>query len=225
MSDPLEKVKCFFDHVRPLPECGWCNAAGEHARAEEYARDIKAKDATIARLERELEREKKAHAATAGSHVRLREENERLERELQQAKDAVVIERGEWELQCERAEKAEAFKSYVHQRLDEAGVPTHPDGPHSKAGCRVGDRLDYLIAGVDHGVAVWSKVTKQRDQLRRELSAAHDALGVAMEREKELRAALERATKFIEDDTCRHDAEKVEVLMQIDAALSTKEQP
>lgn len=39
----------------------------------------------------------------------------------------------------------QAFKHFVHQRLDEAGVPTHPDGPHSKEGCRVGDRLDIVL--------------------------------------------------------------------------------
>jgi hypothetical protein len=47
------------------------------------------------------------------------------------------------------AEKAidalQAFKDYVHQRLDAAGVPTHPEGTHSAAGCRVGDRLDIAL--------------------------------------------------------------------------------
>lgn len=42
----------------------------------------------------------------------------------------------------------ERFKAYVHQRLDEAGIPTHPDGEHSKAGCRIGDRLDLALAKV-----------------------------------------------------------------------------
>lgn len=48
-----------------------------------------------------------------------------------------------------RVESLEAFKAYVHQRLDAAGVPTHPDGPHSAEGCRVGDRLDLLIGERD----------------------------------------------------------------------------
>jgi hypothetical protein len=38
------------------------------------------------------------------------------------------------------------FKQYVHDRLDQAQIPTHPDGEHSKAGCRVGDRLDIALA-------------------------------------------------------------------------------
>lgn len=41
--------------------------------------------------------------------------------------------------------KLQAFKDFVHRRLDTAGIPTHPDGPHSKEGCRIGDRLDLVI--------------------------------------------------------------------------------
>lgn len=39
----------------------------------------------------------------------------------------------------------QAFKDYVHERLDAAGIPTHPDGRHSVAGCRIGDRLDIAL--------------------------------------------------------------------------------
>lgn len=38
------------------------------------------------------------------------------------------------------------FKSYVHKRLDDAGVPVDPDSPHKAEGCRVGGRLDYVLA-------------------------------------------------------------------------------
>jgi hypothetical protein len=38
------------------------------------------------------------------------------------------------------------FKIFVHKRLDEAGIPTHPEGEHSKHGCRIGDRLDIALA-------------------------------------------------------------------------------
>lgn len=41
----------------------------------------------------------------------------------------------------------QAFKDYVHQRLDEAGVPINTDGPHSGHGCRIGDRLDIVLSG------------------------------------------------------------------------------
>lgn len=47
-----------------------------------------------------------------------------------------------------RAKVAElgAFKAYVHQRLDEANIPTHPSGPHSTEGCRIGHPLDIALA-------------------------------------------------------------------------------
>jgi hypothetical protein len=42
--------------------------------------------------------------------------------------------------------KLQAFKDWVHDYLDAQGVPTNfPDGPHTKEGCRVGDRLDWLV--------------------------------------------------------------------------------
>lgn len=37
------------------------------------------------------------------------------------------------------------FKDYVHKRLDDAGIPTHPEGEHSKHGCRIGDRMDIAL--------------------------------------------------------------------------------
>lgn len=40
------------------------------------------------------------------------------------------------------------FKAYVHLRLDQAGIPTHPNGPHSADGCRVGDRIDIVFASL-----------------------------------------------------------------------------
>ena len=43
----------------------------------------------------------------------------------------------------------QAFKDYVHGRLDDAGVATHPDGPHSAAGCRIGDRLDIVLGQLE----------------------------------------------------------------------------
>lgn len=56
-------------------------------------------------------------------------------------KDADLMARA-----AERLEKQEKFKEYVHARLDAAGVEQRPDGEHSKAGCRIGDRLDIVLA-------------------------------------------------------------------------------
>lgn len=47
------------------------------------------------------------------------------------------------ELESER-DALQRFKDFVHKRLDDMGIPTHPDGEHSKAGCRIGDRLDII---------------------------------------------------------------------------------
>lgn len=78
-----------------------------------------------------------------------------------------------------RVAELERFKTYVHQRLDEAGIPTHPDGPHSKEGCRVGDRLDILI--------------QSEAQADREADSIAEANSDLRERVAELEAQLEGA--------------------------------
>lgn len=46
----------------------------------------------------------------------------------------------------EASGERDAFKDFVHRRLDAAGVPKEfPDGPHTKEGCRIGDRLDWVL--------------------------------------------------------------------------------
>ncbi len=45
-----------------------------------------------------------------------------------------------------QATKLQTFKDWVHAYLDAQGVPKEfPDGPHSREGCRVGDRMDWLV--------------------------------------------------------------------------------
>lgn len=44
-----------------------------------------------------------------------------------------------------KVEKLQAFKDYVHQRLDDAGIEKEPNRQHSKHGCRIGDRLDIAL--------------------------------------------------------------------------------
>lgn len=62
------------------------------------------------------------------------EETFRKEREEKAALKELVDER----------DALQRFKDFVHRRLDEMGIPSHPDGEHSKAGCRIGDRLDIV---------------------------------------------------------------------------------
>jgi hypothetical protein len=45
-----------------------------------------------------------------------------------------------------QAKKLQAFKDWVHGYLDAHGVPHHPPGPHGAEGCRIGDRMDWLMA-------------------------------------------------------------------------------
>jgi hypothetical protein len=43
------------------------------------------------------------------------------------------------------AEALRRFKDFVHDYLDLHSVPYHPSGPHGAEGCRIGDRLDWLL--------------------------------------------------------------------------------
>lgn len=67
----------------------------------------------------------------------------------------------------EEVAKLRAFKRYVHDRLDAAGIEENPPGKHADAGCRVGQRLSVAFrkfgefavfvsmltrAGIGHGL-------------------------------------------------------------------------
>ena len=59
--------------------------------------------------------------------------------------DAMHAERDA--LKSER-DALKAFKSWVHKYLDDHGVPHHPPGTHGAAGCRIGDRMDWVMARI-----------------------------------------------------------------------------
>ena len=59
-----------------------------------------------------------------------------------------------------------AFKAYCHERMDGAGIPTHPDGEHSAAGCRIGDRFDILIGQRDAQAARIAELEAEVVRLR-----------------------------------------------------------
>jgi hypothetical protein len=46
-------------------------------------------------------------------------------------------------------DKLQRFKDWVHKYLDDHGVPHHPPGTHGAEGCRIGDRMDWLMNLVD----------------------------------------------------------------------------
>ncbi len=63
--------------------------------------------------------------------------------------------------------KLQAFKDFVHRRLDEIGITKEPNGPHSAEGCRVGDRIDevaYLRQAALNVLAVIDNGEKDRVQ-------------------------------------------------------------
>ncbi len=54
--------------------------------------------------------------------------------------------RGEIDEQKRRADKLQAFKDWVHNRLDQAGVPADPDPESNKShGCRISGRFTWLF--------------------------------------------------------------------------------
>lgn len=48
--------------------------------------------------------------------------------------------------QSRKLEALSKFKAYVHKRLDDAGIPVDPESPHRAEGCRIGGRLDIVLA-------------------------------------------------------------------------------
>jgi hypothetical protein len=65
--------------------------------------------------------------------MQLREEVERLRHD-----------EFEWSNLQQNVAKLQAFKDYVHDRLDKMGVPVDPESPHKAAGCRIGGRIDFV---------------------------------------------------------------------------------
>lgn len=61
-------------------------------------------------------------------------------------------------------DKLQAFKDWVHAYLDSHDVPHHPPGTHGAAGCRIGDRMDWLMAERD---ALVSRVAQYHNALER----------------------------------------------------------
>lgn len=62
---------------------------------------------------------------------------------------------------AQERDKLQAFKDWVHAYLDAQGVPKEfPDGPHTREGCRVGDRMDWLVKQLEEErkkVASWQE--------------------------------------------------------------------
>jgi hypothetical protein len=73
----------------------------------------------------------------------------------------------------------EQFKTYVHKRLDDAGIPVDPDREqNAQTGCRIGGRLDYVLGRLERLERLERLVRIQLDMLGRacsDYSWAHKA--------------------------------------------------
>jgi hypothetical protein len=78
-----------------------------------------------------------------------------------------------------QAEELQEFKVYVHVRLDQMGIPMHPEVEHGNAAGRIGDRLDIVQAErtqhqqkLDLQWQAAKAVEAERDQLAARLEKA-----------------------------------------------------
>jgi hypothetical protein len=82
------------------------------------------------------------------------------------------------EQQAEQIAKLQRFKDWVHAYLDAQGVPHHPPGTHGAEGCRIGDRMDWLMDRLRKAEA---QQAEQADGgVRRELGEVLESLDEAM---------------------------------------------
>jgi hypothetical protein len=82
-------------------------------------------------LEKQLAEAKAEAGRSKSNMLDAIQERERMREHVRKAKSEI--------------EKLSKFKAYVHQRLDEAGIPKDPESPHKAQGCRIGGRLDIAL--------------------------------------------------------------------------------
>jgi hypothetical protein len=83
----------------------------------------------------------------------------------------------EYNLLGANVEKLKAFKEYVHQRLDGAGVEKEPKGKHSEYGCRIGDRMDIVLKEKEELKAKVEKLELLWSGAKEILKSAHEVNG------------------------------------------------
>lgn len=106
------------------------------------------------------------------------------------------------------------FKAYVHARLDEAGIPTHPEGEHSKHGCRIGDRLDIALSNSNE----FKQLRAEREGLIEMISNQIQAYNIAIEKQLEKKEVL-RARQSVYRLIYNH------IFQQIKSKLTDSAQP
>ena len=80
---------------------------------------------------------------------------------------------------ADRLAERQRFKDWVHAYLDSHGVPHHPPGTHGAEGCRIGDRMDWLMAELAkwkraHAVELLAhaEAATDRDEFKKKLDDA-----------------------------------------------------
>lgn len=71
-------------------------------------------------------------------------------------------------------DKLQAFKNWVHGYLDSHEVPHHPPGTHGAEGCRIGDRMDWLMQQIDRLKAEVERLKKESAWVRKKLDLPED---------------------------------------------------
>lgn len=100
----------------------------------------------------------------------------------------------------EEVRKLRAFKRYVHERLDQAGVPADPESEqNAKHGCRIEGRLNFVL-----------EAALARD------ATAQKALAESQAREQALRAALRLANNLLREKVAEYSS----AFVPIDIALA-----
>ncbi len=59
--------------------------------------------------------------------------------------------------------RLQAFKDWMHRYLDAHDIPHHPLGIHGAAGCRIGDRMDYLMVRLRAAESALAEAMPARD--------------------------------------------------------------
>ena len=111
-----------------------------------------------------------------------------------------------------RADKLQAFKEFVHRYLSQHGVPEgDPENPHQKEGCRIGARLDLLLAERDRLAALLEGLAHDDGDVKatgeyvarrfQEVRAERDRLAALLKKvEQEVAAWGEQAPMESDDD-------------------------
>jgi len=76
-------------------------------------------------------------------------------------------------------EKLQAFKDYVHKRLDDAGIEKDPESEHKAKGCRIGGRLDIVLNN-------FKDISDFKSSLKREIEKRIEELEERLKNENSL---------------------------------------